>query len=286
MIEEVRGLGAPGLLLLTDGAFLPGRRLLYSFIMAALKRAERVHVFGFEIPEEEFRDGIPQEKSPSFTFHDGFSDPLDWEKSLASMSLRDLCVRGIRDRVGDGVGPVTIVLDSLSWILVRRPLPTVCHLLRELSADDTRVVALLHEDLHDPGLLRSVCLLADSVISLTDPGEILTARVIQRKRSGRVVTQTESFRVGDDLNLETVSKMEQEPEDTVQVDPTVNLTFNLRLTETERERKESATLPYIFTDSKKMSILQSSTRGSAKIFYDPEPTDDVDEDDPDDDLDV
>ncbi|XP_069806407.1 elongator complex protein 5-like [Dendropsophus ebraccatus] len=79
--------------------------------------------------------------------------------------------------------------------------------------------------------------------------------------------------------------VECHPSVTHQADPTENLTFNLRLSDADRERKESASLPYTFTDSKKMSLLQSSG-GAAKIFYDPEPTDDVDEDDPDDDLDV
>lgn len=284
MIEEVRSRGPPGLLIITDSAFLTGRRLLYSFIVAALQRAEHVHVFGYEVPEEEFRAGLPHNLSFSLTFHDGFSDPLNWEKSGHSLSLRDVSVRGIRERVGNG--PVTIVLDSLSWILARCPVPAVCHLLRDLSTQgDTRMVTLLHEDLHDPGLLRSVSLLADSLITLTDPGEKLRATVTQRKRGGRVVTHTERFRVNDDFSLETISETEKEPEHIAQVDPTVNLTFNLRLSDTERERKESATLPYTFTDRKKISLLQASV-GSAKIFYDPEPTDDVDEDDPDDDLDV
>lgn len=290
MLEEVRSRGAPGLLLITDSAFCTGRRLLYSFIVAALQRAEHVHVFGYEVPEEEFRASLPPNLSFSLIFHDGFSNPLNWEKSIPSLTLDDLYVQGIRERVGNPTGPVTIVLDSLSWILARCPVPWVCHLLRELSGQqskqgDTRVVALLHEDLHDPGVLQSVSLLADSLINFTDPGEKLRATVTQRKRSGRLVTHTEHFRMCDDFSLETVSEIEKEPEDIAQVDPTVNLTFNLRLSETERERRESATLPYTFTDSKKRSLLQASG-GSAKIFYDPEPIDDVDEDDPDDDLDV
>ncbi|XP_069819598.1 elongator complex protein 5-like [Dendropsophus ebraccatus] len=217
MLEEVRSLGAPGLLLLTDGAFLPGRRVLCTFIMAALKRGEHVHIFGFEVPKEEFCAGIPPELSPSLVYHDGFLDPLGWEKSLHLLTLCDLSVRGIQERVGDRSGTVTLVLDSLSWILARRPLHAVCHMLRELSRGETRVVALIHTDLHPPGLLRSLTLLADSIISLTDSGGTLTAHLTQRKRSGRVVTQKEPFRVCDDFSLETVRKVEREAEDMVQV---------------------------------------------------------------------
>ncbi|XP_066450062.1 elongator complex protein 5 isoform X2 [Eleutherodactylus coqui] len=254
MLGEV--LRAPGLLLLIDSAFLTGRRVLYSFIVAALRRAERVHVFGFEVPEEEYWAAVPLELSSSLTFHDGFSNPLNWEKSFHSLTLRDISVQGIREQVGNPAGPVTIVLDSLSWILARCPLFYVCHLLQELSGQqseqgDAHLVALLHADLHDPGELRSV----------------------------------EQFMVSDDLSLEMTSQMDKEREDNASVDPTVNLTFNLRLSETERKCKESLALPYTFTDSKKTSLLRASS-GSAKIFYDPEPIDDMDEDDPDDDLDV
>ncbi|XP_040271352.1 elongator complex protein 5 isoform X2 [Bufo bufo] len=261
MLEEVRGRGAHGLLIMTDSAFHSGLRLLYSFIMAALQ---------------------------SLTFHDGFSDPLHWETSVPSLTLQHFSAQGVLERVGCPRGPLTVVFHSLSWILLRCPLPYVCHQLRELSGlqsehGDTCVVALLHADLHEPGVLRSVCLLADTVIALSDQGE--KASVLQRRRSGKVVTCMETFRVHDDFSLETILETDEEPENSAPVDPTVNLTFNLRLSGTERERKESATLPYTFTDSKKMCLLGASS-GSAKIFYDAEPADDVDEEDPDDDLDV
>ncbi|CAN2391915.1 Elongator complex protein 5, partial [Pristimantis euphronides] len=241
--------------LCADGAFFPGRRLLYGLILAALRRAERVHVFGFEAPEEEYRATVPQGLSAGLTFHDGFSDPLGWQKSLHSLTLRDLSVQGVRERVGDAAGPVTVVLDSLSWILARCPLPRVCYLLRELSGQqsergDARLVVLLHADLHDPSQLPSLRLLADLVISITDVGEKPKATVTYRKRSGKVVTHVEGFMVGDDFSLETISELEREPQDSTTVDPTGNLTFNLRLSESQREHKDAVPLPYTFTDSR------------------------------------
>ncbi|KAG9461326.1 hypothetical protein GDO78_017262 [Eleutherodactylus coqui] len=161
-------------------------------------RAERVHVFGFEVPEEEYWAAVPLELSSSLTFHDGFSNPLNWEKSFHSLTLRDISVQGIREQVGNPAGPVTIVLDSLSWILARCPLFYVCHLLQELSGQqseqgDAHLVALLHADLHDPGELRSVSLLADSVINLTDVGENPKAVITHRRKSGKVVTHVRNL---------------------------------------------------------------------------------------------
>ncbi|XP_075118034.1 elongator complex protein 5 [Leptodactylus fuscus] len=288
MLAEVRNRGAPGLLLLTDNTNLSGHRLLYSLIMAALQRAERVHVFGFEVSEDDVRAVLPPELSPSLTFHDGFSDPLGWAERLHSLSLRHFAMPEIRRRVGGPSGPLTIVLHSLSWILTRCPLAHVCRLLRCLPpvTGDTRVVALLHADLHDAGVLQSVTLLADTLISLSDSGgQAKAAAIIQRKKGGRVITCMENFTVRDDFSLDTINEMKREPEERTMVAPTVNLTFNPHLSKSEQERTGSATLPYTFSESKKFSLLQASG-GSAKIFYDPEPSDDVDEEDPDDDLDV
>lgn len=36
----------------------------------------------------------------------------------------------------------------------------------------------------------------------------------------------------------------------LQIDPTSNLTFNLRLSEVEREAKEKTALPFVFTEEK------------------------------------
>ncbi|KAM5125671.1 elongator complex protein 5, partial [Mantella aurantiaca] len=260
-------------------------------IIGSVQRGEHVHIFSFESAAEDFLAGVPDEVLSSLTFHDGFSDPLHWRNCSQSLTPRDFTMKTIQERVSQSPSPVTIVLDSLSWILLRCPLPSVCHTLRELSGPqvkegsrDLRVLTLLHADLHDGGVVRSVCALCDSVIHITHGGERTGVTVTQRKRSGRVVTSKEMFGVLEDFSLET-TETESEPPSRTEVDPTVNLTFNLRLSETERERKESATLPYTFSDNKKSSLLQSSG-SSGKIFYDPDPADDLDDEDPDDDLDV
>lgn len=96
-----------------------------------------------------------------------------------------------------------------------------------------------------------------------------------------------------------------------QVDPTANLTFNLRLSETEREAKEKLALPFVFSKEKwgtfsqllyfllsfqplnvvtfaspRKSALLHSGPGSGRILYEPDANDDYDQEDPDDDLDV
>lgn len=71
----------------------------------------------------------------------------------------------------------------------------------------------------------------------------------------------------------------------LQVDPTQNLTFNLRLTADERQARSSLKLPYMYHEEKTSKITINRT-GEGKVFYQPDEADDFDDDDPDDDLDI
>lgn len=70
-----------------------------------------------------------------------------------------------------------------------------------------------------------------------------------------------------------------------QVDPTQNLTFNLKLTDNERQARSNLKLPYMYHEEKKSDIAVNSV-GEGKVFYQPDEADDFDEDDPDDDLNI
>lgn len=71
----------------------------------------------------------------------------------------------------------------------------------------------------------------------------------------------------------------------LQVDPTRNLTFNLKLTDNERQARSNLKLPYMYHEEKKSEVTVNPT-GEGKVFYQPDEADDFDEDDPDDDLDI
>lgn len=77
----------------------------------------------------------------------------------------------------------------------------------------------------------------------------------------------------------------QKEPDVCETDPTSNLTFNLRLSEDERRAKEKVALPFVFSQQKKSALLRPAP-GSGRIVYEPDASDDFDEEDPDDDLDV
>ncbi|MBN3305174.1 ELP5 protein, partial [Amia calva] len=184
-------------------------------------RGEQVHVLGFDVSEEELRSGLEVEAAHRLLFHDGYTDPLGW-RGRDGPSASHFSAQEIGTRVGQtrDAGPVTLVVDSLSWVLRHSPPAAVCQALQELR--------------------RACC----TVVNCT----ILHCAVIL-------------------------------------ADPAANLTFNLRLSEGERQAREKLPLPFAFSSERKSALLQPRS-GGGRILYEPDAADDFDQEDPDDDLDV
>ncbi|XP_048372836.1 elongator complex protein 5 [Sphaerodactylus townsendi] len=308
MLGELAAGSAEGLLLIQDSVSCEGRTLLKSFVTASVQRGESVHVLGFDLPEEEFKTGFPASVTSQLQYHDAFRDPLGWTGQCCSFTLDDFASSALVERLAAGTqGPATIVLDSLSWLLLRLPFPRVCQVLSQLHRKAqvaglkiTWIVALLHGDLHQPGQLGALHALARVVVKVSPAPEsraggddaACVAVTLHRKRGSKVLQKKEYFTVLPNLVLKCLGEV---PEDGVSreedsrvpatADPAANLTFNLRLSEAERQAKEAVPLPYQFSEEKKSSLLQTST-SEGKIYYEPDAADDIDEEDPDDDLDV
>ncbi|KAI8054458.1 Elongator complex protein 5 [Syncephalis plumigaleata] len=67
-------------------------------------------------------------------------------------------------------------------------------------------------------------------------------------------------------------------------DPMAHLSFNLNLTDEQRQAKEKLLLPYL--QAQDNTPTGKATSGSTSIYYTPDSDDDFDEEDPDDDLDI
>jgi len=66
------------------------------------------------------------------------------------------------------------------------------------------------------------------------------------------------------------------------VDPTQNVSFNLNLTTSQQNSRAQVPLPYVHEGRP----LEKQPPVAAAIFYDPDSADDIDDDDPDEDLDI
>ncbi|XP_064881067.1 elongator complex protein 5-like [Oncorhynchus nerka] len=100
----------------------------------------------------------------------------------------------------------------------------------------------------------------------------------------------EIFSINEDLPVTIQSKLSHPGYTGMNADkselvyPTANLTFNLHLSDTEREAKEKLPLPFDFREEKKSALLHLGL-SSGRILYEPDANDDYDPEDPDDDLD-
>ncbi|XP_037333894.2 elongator complex protein 5 [Pungitius pungitius] len=295
LTELLQGSDAGGFLIIRDSASYSGRHLLKSFINAALNREEAVHVLGFEASEEELKDELKGSPVQRLHFHNAYSDPLGWTDQPA-FTVHQFCLEELSRLVKQTSHPkpATLVIDSLSWILRHLSPPAVCATLHQLRKRGAvrAIIALLHGDMHQRGTVGSVCHLASSVITVAPgmKGGDAVAKITKRSKSGKVVQDEDIFTINNDLTVVVQSKHSQlgpkqaETEEQ-EIDPTAHLTFNLRLSNKEREAKEKLALPFVFSKEKKTALLHSSP-GSGRILYEPDANDDYDQEDPDDDLDV
>uniref|UniRef100_A0A3Q3WGG4 Elongator complex protein 5 n=1 Tax=Mola mola TaxID=94237 RepID=A0A3Q3WGG4_MOLML len=295
LTEILQGIETGGLLIVQDSASYSGRHLLRSFINAALNREEVVHVLGFEVSEEELKDGLKGSLVQRLHFHNAYTDPLGWTDHPA-FTVHQFRVDELIHLVKptSQAKPAMLVIDSLSWILRHQNPPAVCTTLQQLRKGGAvrAVIGLLHADMHQRGTVGSLCRLATSVITVEPgwKGDEALAKLTKRSKSGKVTQDEEIFSIQEDLSVIVKSRTSQvgpkqtDPEEQ-ETDPTANLTFNLRLSDREREAKEKLALPFVFSKEKKSALLHSGP-GSGRIVYEPDANDDYDQEDPDDDLDV
>ncbi|XP_064293683.1 elongator complex protein 5 [Phalacrocorax carbo] len=209
MLEALVAGGAEGLVLVQDSAACEGRSLLRAFVTAAVQRAERVLVVLFDVPREQFEAGLSSAVKERLLYRDGFTDPLGWSGPAPDLRAGDF--GGLLAGGLPAGGPLTVVLDSLSWLLLRLPPPRLCQALGALlggppnSGPIPRLVALLHGDLHPPGLLRALGALASTRLTLGGPppapGAPRLASVLSRPRRGGPRQKDESFTLLPDGSL-------------------------------------------------------------------------------------
>ncbi|KAB5579384.1 hypothetical protein PHYPO_G00194440 [Pangasianodon hypophthalmus] len=285
-----------GFLLIRDTACYSGRRLLKYYINCALKRGEAVHVLGFEIPEHELCAELDRNYLHLFHYHNAYTDPLGWTKQ-SSFTVKHFSATEMTRLLQETqqAKASVLVIDSLSWVVRHHDTVAVCQELQKLrKGGSVRLIfGLLHTDLHQQGVVGTVSHLASTVISVTpvNNARYAVAKISHRKKSGKVMQKEEFFTLTEDLTLSIETKpnqsgnVETDLHTKSEVDPASNLTFNLRLSEVEREAKEKVPLPFVFSEEKKSALLRPG-RGSGRIMYEPDANDDIDEEDPDDDLDV
>ncbi|KLO14438.1 hypothetical protein SCHPADRAFT_965750 [Schizopora paradoxa] len=106
-------------------------------------------------------------------------------------------------------------------------------------------------------------------------------RAVDRVLEGWQIAKGEPCKLEDLVSLKSVWRQNVVVEQDAP-DPTKNLTFNLSLTESQQNSKSKVPLPYEHENSTSVS----SRPQTSQILYDPDSADDLDDEDPDEDLDI
>eukprot|EP01121_Diplochlamys_sp_Union-15-3_P017863 TRINITY_DN6380_c0_g2_i1.p1 TRINITY_DN6380_c0_g2~~TRINITY_DN6380_c0_g2_i1.p1 ORF type:complete len:203 (-),score=19.70 TRINITY_DN6380_c0_g2_i1:46-612(-) len=178
-----------------------------------------------------------------------------------------------------------LVIDSLSSLILHLGLEQVIKLLQTIR-NSTKVrffpiLVVLHNDLHDDFIIKSIERLAVSIITMNQPpSDTLIAirgtyQLIQKRKSGKATKSLEHYIIHENMELKFFSDNEVKKKVTQQKqkESLTNLTFNLELTEEQKAAKDKVILPY----SREAQASQKS-----EIIFD---EDDFDSD-PDEDLDI
>ncbi|KAG8507147.1 Elongator complex protein 5 [Galemys pyrenaicus] len=251
--------------LFPDSVEWEGRSLLKALVKKSALCGEQVHILGCEVSEEEFREGFDSNINSRLIYHDFFKDPLNWSKTGEAFprgllgALRAMCK-------STDPGPITIALDSLSWLLLHLPCTSLCQTLHSLGCQDScpgggspveqvRVLGLLHEELHGPGPLGVLSSLAQTEVTLRGTEGQTSAHILCRRHQQRPTHQIQWFSILPDFSLDLQGGPPLESQDhldlhRLQVDPTTHLTFNLHLSKEEKEAKDNLTLPFQFSSEK------------------------------------
>ncbi|XP_065061261.1 elongator complex protein 5-like isoform X2 [Rhopilema esculentum] len=286
---------------------------IYPFLKSTLNaenlRCESLHFICFKKPPNYYADLLPA--TLKINFYDGFSDPVGWgsschnESKIAKVNVGSDLLKEISERCKKNDGStekVSILLDDVSMLCRHKSISEVCRMIASLANEKSlfeieRVIVFVQRDLLPEMAVNALRYIADAYV-LIDQKSAATIRqgnssntykvdVIVKKKSGKVVREIGlySFTKNSKLiKLKDISLTNQEDDETEQNDPTANLPFNLKLSDSEKAARSQVRLPYMFDTEQKAARLNKP--GSGKIIYQPDEGDDFDEEDPDDDLDI
>ncbi|SJL05698.1 uncharacterized protein ARMOST_09034 [Armillaria ostoyae] len=105
-------------------------------------------------------------------------------------------------------------------------------------------------------------------------------KAVERVLEGWDVTQSSPVEL---TSMESLKKVfGKTPVEEAAPDPTQNLSFNLNLTPSQQQARSQVPLPYAHEGK----ALETPAPTAGSILYDPDSADDIDDDDPDEDLDI
>jgi len=268
------------LILISDSIDAPGKTLLMNWIVELYERVDSIVLLCTECQCEYYKSWLPEDILKRVTFIDG-RDIITKEEDLLSVVSCALTV--VR-------GQAAVLFDSLSLHIIMQQPPSVCTTLHKIASEKQvcQVVCVLHHDVHDQQSCQLLHHMASTVLSLSSEEQGVQVCCVRHLRpTGKVFKTEECFSADENFHIQNIKPFCQRAkgksqyfQDSSKDDPIKNLPFNLSLTETEKVARSQVVLPYESTGS------GDKTSSSGRIHYEPDDADDLDEEDPDDDLNI
>jgi len=287
MISLLHGKENPSLNLFIDSTYDNSVRIGILSELSSCR--ENLTVLCYHSPASTYKERLDGD-SKKLRFHDFYSDPLHWfsespHKSTkivdSTIFIDDLMLFGLSHNCVDHSGRWDGIVD----------------LLLELSARNS-VFVFVNPDLVAEADLR--CLLHTVQFHMHINSDLYcklsyNCKSLLKKTSGKLIAKTIILQLDEYGRLcsfqeDSSMAIKQCAQESSTLDPASNLTFNLHLTDSEKQARASIALPYILNESSKSAYLgnqiSTTVNHGGNVIYVPDDADDFDDEDPDDDLDV
>uniref|UniRef100_A0A0N5AYW9 Elongator complex protein 5 n=1 Tax=Syphacia muris TaxID=451379 RepID=A0A0N5AYW9_9BILA len=198
-------------------------------------------------------------------------------------------------------GTNVIFIDTVTHLLTTEKFDETIRLLKFTARNGRAVLVRIFTEELSNVLSRKLYYTADGFMKLRNSsGNLPLCTFTFLRKTGKRITKMKTFGISDRLRL-TMTNYESGGNDTeIRSSSEIvssslhfsNVSFDLglRLTENEREAKQSVNLPYLAAQSE--SVVNANLLGKRKIraggriIYTPDDGDDLDDSDPDDDLEI
>lgn len=299
--------------LLTDRALLDGWSLFGAILNGISPKFEEIHLFMFEKLEKEHRKQILPQFLGKIHFHDFVSDPLGWNDEKNEM-VTNFWISEIVENLGSKT--TVIVIDSLSLFLDYFGIQHFCFNIEKIrdafssTNKQFSIFSFLHRDLCDVTTVKSSEYVSNCIINLVSEDEVCgpgekspkfdpktqnMCKIIHRKKGGKITESIESFFISK-IMIVTSKPWQPEnrikdvdvgdsPDSSPDEEEMVRSTFSLKLSKQEKEARSKLVMPYTKPAHLKVKMDEDTPSSGGMIYYEPDDTDDFDDEDPDDDLD-
>lgn len=245
---------------------------------------------------------MSQREKPHHNFHlFSFSDPMSWYKNEAGpfktnqLTIHDyytVNIDEVHNKDFDTLQHIlntfktgsTIIIDCLSSLIVYVGLTKALWFLERLSAQVSQIICIYRRDFVQ-NKIPCVETLGRTYVKIFEHTEMQINNnftyVVQftHRRLGVTITrQTELVTQNNETYKITSEKIENKKKTKIPSDDQkqkAEYSFRIELTESEMKEREKVALPY---------VIKADTENTSKIHYHPDDEDDIDEEDPDDDL--